>query len=306
MPTFNDFLKPIILPQSAGDMEEARIRRLMDLAKLEQLRRELGLQERQVSLAERSAKTNETLGFANLSLDQKKTEVAKFLADNNVKHDAAALSEANRHNVATETQGQKQIDASRQTQIFGDLSRMAVTDPMARTKLIADYMAENGDPSLQKVLAATEAAAPKPKGDYSEGTPATPTTSSSVDETLKTARDSWLLKAVTDVPLAASNLGGQLYNYGIAAPNNLINSMIGLPKAPTAIWADTYAEALAGKKLPGGVVPPVIAPTKTGPVVASRPVATPPPKNFYDGPPGYPDTRSAKKKARDRGVVSIY
>lgn len=170
----NNFLSPIILPQSPGDMEEARIRRLMDLARLEQLRREPGFQERQVSLQERNAKTNETLGFANLSLDQKKAEVAKFLADNNVKHDAGALAEATRHNVATETQAQTQTDAARHTQIFGDLSRMPV-DPKIQTKLLADYLAENGDPSLQKVLTTTEANKPKPQGEFGADVKATTT-----------------------------------------------------------------------------------------------------------------------------------
>lgn len=274
-------------------------------AQLANLLNEAGFQNRQISLQERNAETSKTLGFANLSLEQKKAEVGKFLAENNVAHDSAALAEANRHNTVTESQTSKQIDTGKLTQIFGDLSRMPV-DPQQRTKLLADYMAENGDTSLQKVLAKTEATTAKAKGEFGPGSaPPVTTPTTSVADVLSAPNPGYdpelgkkLLKGITDVPLAASNLGGQIYNYGIAAPSNLINSIAGLPPLERAKWASTYAEAL-GYQQPAVTPAPVLAAKTT-------PASTPVPKNFYDGPPGYPDTTSPKKKARQRRGMSEF
>lgn len=162
-------IQPNIIREPVDPLERA-----LKLAQLYNLQNEPRVQDRQLTQQANRDETSKNLGFAQLSLEQKKAEVAKFLADNNVKHDSAALAEANRHNVATETQSTDQLAASKQTQIFGDLSRMQV-DPEARTKLLADYMAENGDISLKTVLLRNEANKPKPQGEYGATTNPTAT-----------------------------------------------------------------------------------------------------------------------------------
>src|SRR4051812_14699490 len=70
-------IRPSIIPPSAGDLEEARIRRQLDLAKLRELTLAPGMEQQRINLSAQTAK-----------------------ADQNYR--SGALAESSAHNVAEE------------------------------------------------------------------------------------------------------------------------------------------------------------------------------------------------------------
>lgn len=159
-------LRPTILGPTPGDLEEARIKRLIDLARLREIQQAPDIQARQLALQEREAGTRETLGFSNLSLEQQKAQVSQFLAEHGVKHDESALAEAGRHNKTTEDLTRSQIGAGLQEHTMALLAQMR---PEER-QILAEYNAQNGDPTLKNVLATQDAAKKAGvTGDYGPG-----------------------------------------------------------------------------------------------------------------------------------------